>query len=62
MHGSSLRTVETKPISFYMKQNALHEANVTGVTKLLKEHIKIKSFAMGYCKLEQKNLLVTTLV
>ena len=51
-----------KPISFYVTSNVLHETNMTGVTKLLKAHVKIRSFSMGYCKREQKHLLVTKLV
>ena len=51
-----------KPISFYVISNVLNETNVTGVTKILKAHVKVRSFCMGYCKREQKNLLVTKLV
>ena len=40
-----------------MMHNILCEANVTGVTKLLKAHVKIKSFSMGCCKREQKKFI-----
>ena len=32
----------------------LYETNVIGVTKLLKSHVKTRSFSMRYCKYEQK--------
>ena len=57
LYWSSLRTVETKPISFYMIYNVLYETNVTGLTKLLKAHVKIRSFSMVYCKREQKKFV-----
>ena len=41
-----------------MIHNILYEAKVTGVTKLLKAHVKIESFSMGYCKHEQKKYIV----
>ena len=40
-----------------MMRNVLYETNVTGVTKLLKAHVKIWSFSMGYCKREQKKFV-----
>ena len=47
-----------KALSFYMIHNLLHETKVTGVTELLKPHVKIRSFSMVYCKHEQKNYIV----
>ena len=32
---------------------------MTGVTKILKAHVKIKSFSVGYCKYEQKKYIVS---
>ena len=40
-----------------MIYNVLYETNVTGLTKLLKAHVKIRSFSMGYCKREQKKFV-----
>ena len=40
-----------------MMRNVLYETNVTGVTELLKAHVKIWSFSMGYCKREQKKFV-----
>ena len=48
-----------KAVSFYMIHNLLYETKVTGVTKLLKAHVKIRSFSMGYCKHEQKKYIVS---
>ena len=58
LYWGSLRTFETKPISFYMIYNVLYETNMIGLTKLLKAHVKIrKSFSMGYCKREQRKFV-----
>ena len=43
-----------KAVSFCMINNLLYEIKVTGATKLLKAHVKIRSVSMGYCKHEQK--------
>ena len=40
IHRSSLRTVEMKPVSFYMIHNLSYETKVGRVTKLLKAHVK----------------------
>ena len=42
-----------------MIHNLLYETKVTGVTKLLKAHVKIRSFSVGYCKYEQKKYIVS---
>ena len=42
IHRSLLRTVETKPVSFYKIRNLLYEAKVIGVTKLFKSSVKTK--------------------
>ena len=43
-----------------MIHNLLNETKVTGVTKLLKAHVKFRSFFMGYCKQEQRKYLLVT--
>ena len=48
IHRSSLRTVESKPVSFYMIHNLSHETKKGRVTKLLKAHVKNIIFSMGY--------------
>ena len=48
-----------KAVSFSMIHNLLHETKVTDVTELLKAHVKIRSFSMGYCKHEQKKYIVS---
>ena len=55
MHQSSLRTVETKAVSFYMIHDLLNETKVRGVTEILNAHV----FSMGYCKHEQKKCIVS---
>ena len=47
INRSSLRTVEMKPVSFYMIHNLLDETKAIVVTKLLKSHVKTRSFSMG---------------
>ena len=47
---------------FYMRDNLLYETKVIGVTKLLKSHVKTRSFSMGYRKLEQKKFYKTSVV
>ena len=42
-----------------MIQNLLYETKVTGVTKLLKAHVNIRNFSMGYCKNEQRKYIVS---
>ena len=42
-----------------MIHNLLYETKVTGVNKLLKVHVKIRRFSMGYCKDEQKKYIVS---
>ena len=42
-----------------MIHNLLHETKVIGVTKLLKSHVKTRSFAMGYCTHEQKKYIIS---
>ena len=49
-------------MSFYMVDNVLYETNVTGVTKLLKAHVKIRSFSIVTVNLNRRNLLVKKLV
>ena len=44
-----------KAVSFYMIHNLSYETKVTGVTRLLKAHVKIRS----YCKQEQKKYIVS---
>ena len=48
-----------KAVFFYMIHNLSYETKVTGVTRLLKAHVKIRSFSMGYCKQEQKKYIVS---
>ena len=48
IHRSSLRTVESKPVLFYMIHNLSHETKKGRVTKLLKAHVKNIIFSMGY--------------
>ena len=48
-----------KAVSFYMIHNLLYETKVTGVTKRLKAHVKIRSFSVCYCKYEQKKYIVS---
>ena len=56
---SSLRKVEKKlPVSFDMINNLLNETKVIDVTKLLKSHVKTRSFCIGYCKHEQKKYVI----
>ena len=48
IHRSSLRTVESKPVSFYMIHNLSHETKKGRVTKILKAHVRNIIFSMGY--------------
>ena len=59
IHRSSLRTVETKPVSFHIIHDLLYETKMIGVTKLLKSHVKTKSFSMGYYKYNQKKYIIS---
>ena len=47
IHRSSLRALETKPVSIYMIHNLSYETTVAGVTKFLKALVK-KTFSMGF--------------
>ena len=58
IHRSLLRTIETKPVSFYKIANLLYETKAIGVTKLFKSYVKTKIFSMGYCKHEQKKYII----
>ena len=59
VHKSLLRSVETKPVSFYKIRNLLYETKMTGVTKLCKSYVKTKSISMGYRKHEQNKYLIS---
>ena len=41
-----------------MINNLLNETKVIDVTKLLKSHVKTRSFCIGYCKHEQKKYII----
>ena len=43
-----------------MIHNFLYETKVTGVTKLLKAHVKIRSFSMGTVNMSSRNILLVT--
>ena len=61
IHRSLLRTVETKPVSFYMIHNLSYETKVGRVTKLLKAHVKNKFFSMGYSvNMRKQNISLVT--
>ena len=47
IHRSSLRALETKPVSFYIILNLSYETKVGGVTKFLKAHVKKINFFFG---------------
>ena len=47
IHRSSLRALETKPVSFYIILNLSYETKVGGVTKFLKAHVKTINFFFG---------------
>ena len=54
IHRSSLRTVEMKPVSFYMIQKGR-------VTKLLKAYVKNIIFSMGYSvNMRKQNISLVT--
>ena len=42
-----------------MTHNLLYETKLTGAVKLLKAHVKIRNFYMGYSKYEQKKYIVS---
>ena len=59
-HRSSLRALETKPVSFYMIHNLSYETKVAGVTKFLKVHVKKKNFFYGILmKHAQKKYIIS---
>ena len=42
-----------------MIHNLIYQTKVTGVTKCLKAHVKIRSFSMGYSKYEHKKYIIS---
>ena len=61
IHRSSLRTVEMKPVSFYMIHNLSYETKLGRVTKLLKAHVKKFFFFMGYSvNMHRQNISLVT--
>ena len=61
IHRISLRTVETKPVSFYMIHNLSYETKVGRVTKLLKAHVKNIVFSMEYSvNMRRQNISLVT--
>ena len=61
IHRSSLRTVEMKPVSFYMIHNLSYETKLGRVTKLLKAHVKNIFFFMGYSvNMHRQNISLVT--
>ena len=61
IHRSSLRTVEMKPVSFYMIHNLSYETKLGRVTKLLKAHVKNIIFFMGYSvNMHRQNISLVT--
>ena len=61
IHRSSLRALETMPVSFYMVLNLSFETKVGGVTKFLQAQVKNIIFSMGYSvNMPRKNILLVT--
>ena len=48
-----------KAVCFYLIHNLLYETKVIDVTKLLKVHVKNRSFSMGCCKHDQKKYIIS---
>ena len=54
-----MRSIETKPDSFYMIHNLSYETKVAGVTKFLKAHIEKDNFFYGiFRKHVQKKYII----
>ena len=51
-----LRTV--KAVFFYIIRDLLYETKVTNVTKLLKAHVKIRSFLWVIVNMSRRNILL----
>ena len=60
IHRSSLRALETKPVSFYMILNLSYETKVGGVAEFLKAHVKNYNFFYGIlCKHAEKKYIIS---